>query len=192
MGRFPSEFRFLAEDEGLDLATNSTDPSGFSTVMTESFTTHNRFYGGQTGAAVSWCGSGLVVDLVGKVALGWTDETVNIHGFTINSFPGFAPVGSATSLLAQVSNSGRFDRSRFAIVPEVDVKVGYRVTDAVTVSVGYTFLYVSNVARPGNQIDLATTAPAAGVTTPFTRPALAFRDSDFWAQGLSFGLEFRY
>src|SRR5262249_5338908 len=139
-----------------------------------------------------WCGSGLVVDVAAKVALGWTEETANVHGFIINTGPDSAPVGSATSLLAQATNSGHHERDRFAVVPEVDLKVGYRVSDAVTVSVGYTFLYISNVVRPGNVIDLGTTAPSAGVTTAFTRPAFTFHDTDFWAQGLSFGVELRY
>ncbi len=66
--------------------------------------------------------------------------------------------------------------------------------------VGYSFLYVSSVARPGDQIDRVinpNTSPAIGsnfsgaVSSP-PHPALNVQSSDFWAQGLNFGLEFRW
>jgi hypothetical protein len=187
-------FRFLAEDEGLNLATDSTDLAGFRSRSAESFTAHNRFYGGQVGAVAGWrSGSGLAVEVVGKIALGCTDEVVNIHGTTVNSDPFTnTTVSAPVSLLAQGSNSGHHDRNEFAVVPEVGVKVGYQLSDQVTVTVGYSLLYLSALARPGEQIDLATTAPVVGAPATLAHPAFLNRSSDFWAQGVSFGLEFRY
>jgi hypothetical protein len=61
--------------------------------------------------------------------------------------------------------------------------------------VGYNFLYWSNVIRPGNQVDRVINPnllpPANGLGGP-NRPTFEFHGSDFWAQGVSFGLEFRY
>jgi len=55
------------------------------------------------------------------------------------------------------------------------------------------------VLRPGDQIDrginVAQTvqgAIAGTAATPGARPAVSLVGSDFWAQGVNLGLEFRY
>src|SRR5262249_52427039 len=77
---------------------------------------------------------------------------------------------------------------------------GIRMTPWASFIVGYSFLYVSSVARPGDQIDPVinpNTSPAiggnfSGIPSSPPHPALNIRDTDFWAQGLTFALEFRY
>jgi hypothetical protein len=53
-------------------------------------------------------------------------------------------------------------------------------------------LYWSNVARPAEQVDLGVSQfppePPAGAH----RPQFLFSASDFWAQGLSLGLDYRF
>jgi hypothetical protein len=106
-------------------------------------------------------------------------------------------------LLALATNIGRFTRDRFSAVPEVGVNVGYRITDHLRAFVGYNFLYWGNVVRPADQIDRVLDAslipnflnPQTGL--PYTptgalRPAVPFKETDYWAQGVTFGLEFRY
>jgi hypothetical protein len=72
------------------------------------------------------------------------------------------------------------------------------LTPSIHATVGYTLLYYSNVARPGDQINRALnpsqlpTSQSAVVATGAAQPSFLFRDTDFWAQGISFGLEFRY
>ena len=39
------------------------------------------------------------------------------------------------------------------MVPEIGFNLGYRITPQATVYVGYSLLYASNVARPGDQIN---------------------------------------
>jgi hypothetical protein len=54
------------------------------------------------------------------------------------------------------------------------------------------------VARPGDQIDLNVNTnriPTSTTFNPSSAPALpapVFRSSDFWAQGINFGIEIRY
>jgi hypothetical protein len=54
------------------------------------------------------------------------------------------------------------------------------------------------VARPGDQIDRVidvSRIPNSGLQVPpaaQTRPVLQFKGSEFWAQGISFGLEFTW
>jgi Putative beta barrel porin-7 (BBP7) len=182
------------------------------------FEAHNNFYGGQVGARGEYSYGWLSLSAEGKVALGTMTETVNSAGSTMMSttstitptvfpIPGF-PVPSAGGppvttkanqlgfggLFAPPSNSGR-TRNVFAVVPDVNVKVGFDLTQRLRATVGYSFLYMSDVVRAGEQIDrtinpaLLASPPVAGV--PF-RPAFQFQSTDFWAHGLDVGLEFRY
>ena len=97
-------------------------------------------------------------------------------------------------------NIGSFSQDRFSVVPQVGIRVGYNITPNLRVYVGYDFLYWSSVLRPGDQIDrglneLAIPNFGSQPGTPAgdpRRPMVPFRDSDFWAQGVNFGLEFRY
>jgi hypothetical protein len=111
--------------------------------------THNRFYGGQLGAEGEWHRGKFSVDLWGKAALGVDDETIHVA-------------------------AERLNRDAFAVVPEAGCDVGYQLTNNIRLRVGYTFFYLSDAARPGDQVPLA---PARGA---------------FWGQGLNVGLEFRF
>jgi hypothetical protein len=42
-------------------------------------------------------------------------------------------------------------RDPFAVLPEGQVRLGFQVNDSLSAFVGYDFLYMSNVARPGSQ-----------------------------------------
>jgi hypothetical protein len=57
----------------------------------------------------------------------------------------------------------------------------------VTATVGYTFLYISSVVRPSDQIDRSV-----NIAPPNTRPAFSFHATDFWTQGVNLGLEIRF
>ena len=77
--------------------------------------------------------------------------------------------------------------------------LGYRLTDSLRVFAGYDFFYLSNVIRPGDQIDrginfsqTVQSAIAGNAVAVGSRPAATLVDSDFWAQGLHLGLELRY
>ena len=108
------------------------------------------------------------------------------------------PTVAMGGLLTQPTNIGRFSRDRFAVAPEAGVKLGFQVTDWMKFTVGYTFLYLSDVARPGNQIDRTVntsqlpTQLGGGMLVGAPRPGFVFKGTDFWAQGLTLGLELRY
>jgi hypothetical protein len=197
-------FRYLQFNEDLDvredLAVLPGVPGigGTRIALGDDFNTRNEFYGGQIGAFAEFRKGNLFLDILGKVALGDDHEIVDIHGVTVFTPPGGLPTPRTGGLLALPTNSGRFHRDEFAVLPEASVNVGYQVTDHMRAFVGYTFLYLSNVVRPGDQVDLginATQLPTAsgpGTLVGPARPTFAFRDTDFWAQGINFGLEFRY
>jgi hypothetical protein len=197
-------FRYLELDEGLGITENlAVNPSvpitgGTGFVVHDQFSTTNRFYGGQVGARAELWSGNLFVNVRGMIALGATDEVIDVAGSTVIAPPGRAPTVGNGGLLAQPTNSGHFTGSHFAVVPEVGVNVGYQLTEHLRAFVGYSFLYCSNVVRPGDQIDRGvnpTQLPLTTATPLFTgtaRPAPVLRDTDFWAQGVNFGMEFRY
>jgi hypothetical protein len=56
---------------------------------------------------------------------------------------------------------------------------------------------LSNVARPGNQVNRVTSAnlipsDASYGTSGPNQPAFQFHTSSYWAQGLNLGLDFRF
>jgi hypothetical protein len=102
-------------------------------------------------------------------------------------------------LLALSSNIGHYSRDQFSVVPEVDVNVGYQVTNHLRFFVGYTFLYWSGVERPADAINLlanSTRVPTASFfgIAPSGPPAplFSFHNSDFWAQGINLGIQLRF
>jgi flagellar motor protein MotB len=103
---------------------------------------------------------------MGKVALGSTIEQLSVNGGTFSSY-GSAP----GAYLAQPTNMGLFSRSQFAVVPELNLNFGVRLNPWTSIVVGYSFLYVSSVARPGDQIVLGLLESKVfdGSGTDFTR-----------------------
>jgi hypothetical protein len=163
----------------------------------DQFATRNDFYGGQIGAHTTIVWGRLFMDLTGKVALGSTHEAVSIEGAgQVAGRFGVTPVPFGT--LALPSNQGGFGRDIFTVVPEGRLTIGYQVTSHLRAYVGYTFLYTSRAVRPGDAIDLGynpsmvTAALGKGTIVGGPRPVFPGTDSEFWAQGLDFGLEFRY
>jgi hypothetical protein len=198
-------FRYVDLEEGLgvgeDLMVLPTVPGigGGRVTVLDQFDARNRFYGGQLGARGEARRGPWFVNVQGLIALGDTHEVVTINGATALIPVAGTPTVSANGLLTQPTNIGRFSRDQFAVVPEVDVNVGYQVTDHLRAFVGYTFLYWSDVVRPGDQIDrvlnpnqLPATLGASGLFGGPARPAFSFHGTDFWAQGINFGVEFRY
>jgi len=142
-----------------------------------------------------------IVRGVAKIAFGTTYRTEDIHGTT--QFNDLVP--QTGGLLAQPSNIGQFHDSVFSVVPEVGINLGYAITPRLRVFTGYTFLYWTHVVRPGEQVDLRVNSsqfPQFAVPPPTNLgngtligqplPAQSFHSSDFWAQGINFGVEFRF
>jgi hypothetical protein len=204
-------FRYLDLHEGLDITENVLSQQavpgfpifnpGNQIVVADSFHTRNKFYGGQLGLDGEYYRGRWFVGGRVQVGLGATHETIDIAG----SQTVITPAGQRTTfnggLLALPSNSGNFSQNKFAVVPQVGVKLGYNITDNVRVFAGYDFLYWSNVVRPGDQIDTnlnVSQIPNFGNNPLFVppsnivRPVVPFRTTSFYAHGVSAGIEVRY
>jgi hypothetical protein len=111
----------------------------------------------------------------------------------------FTPTANFGGILTSPANIGHQERSVFTVLSEVNFDVGVDVTSYLRLTVGYTLLYWGNVLRPGNQIESLVNQKwiPSGVTfdnvfngNPY--PRILWRQSDFWAQGISFGAELHY
>jgi hypothetical protein len=162
------------------------------------FRTINQFNGGQIGATFERTFGHLVLDLRSTVAFGVTSSTVDISGGQLNTLAGGTVVSSPGGLYALSSNIGQFHRSKFAVVPELNFNVGYNLTPHCRLFVGYSLIYWSNVLRPGDQIDQGLDVnrianfPASTNTLPVARPTPSLNGRDYIAQGLNFGIIFRW
>lgn len=197
-------FRYLQLDEGLNLNENFTVAPGVPVFggnrfsVADQIATHTRFYGGQIGARAEFRNRNWTVDVLTKIALGSSHQVVDISGNTVIVAPGAAPSAGQGGVLALPTNSGRGSRDEFAVLPEVGMHVGYQVTEKVRAVVGYSFVYLSEVVRPGEQIDRSlniSQIPSMTAGAAFSgprRPAFRNDSTDFWAQGVSLGIEFRY
>ena len=125
-------------------------------------------------------------------------ESVAINGFSAAIFP--APAAGPGGVFTQGSNIGSRARDSFCVIPELQLQAGVNLSSRLRAFVGYDFLYVSNVVRPGDQIDrtlnFTSNSAISGVSPPTLigapRPAPLFENSSFWAQGINIGIEFRF
>ncbi len=187
--------------EGNNVAFNG-DFVGLGNIIavSDAFKAHNSFYGGQIGAKTVFNLGAWVIDVRYQLALGVTREELDIEGSSVRrstQLGGFSE-GVPGGMLAQVSNIGRRSSNSFAVVPSVELKLGYDFSSNLRVHAGYSFLYWSSVMRPGEQIDriidpaLVPTFEAFVPGTISNRPMAPANKSDFWAQGVNFGFEVRY
>jgi hypothetical protein len=193
-------YRFLQLNEGLAIDTNSTFTSsppgsgivvGTNILSTDSFLTRNQFNGGQLGFVTEYYNGPWTLELRAKIALGNVSQRVTIDGATLVTVPGGGETASHGGLLALPSNIGSFSRNQFGVLPEFNVNLQYQLNPCWKLNVGYTIFALTNVARPGDQIDTRVDAnqiPPPQGTGPFTFPAFAFHNSDVLVQGINLGL----
>jgi hypothetical protein len=133
------------------------------------------------------------------MGVGNVKQEVMIQGTTVSTLPNgtvVLPNPGVGGLLAQRTNIGTYTRNEFGIVPELGATLGYQVTQHLRLTAGYSFIYWSNVVRPGDQIDTTVNPnlmpPENPVETAFLNPRFAFQQTDYWVQGLSLGGEYRW
>jgi hypothetical protein len=167
-------FRVVSLDESVEISERDfLRPL----VTSDRFGTRNSFYGGQLGLEGDAHWGNWSLDVLAKVALGGDCTTVHVNGTTLaawHDLPG--------GLIATPAVDGRSSGTAFCVVPQIDITGAYQLTDSIRVTVGYSFLYMSDVARPADQIDVLQSG---------TR-RLPSIGSDFWGQGIRVGLEFRF
>ena len=162
---------------------------------------HNRFHGGQFGLQADLGSGPIFVEMTGKIAIGQTVGVVRRSGWTVGSphaVPGLVMPLSNQGILVPAGATGRWQQRHFAVLPEATMKIGYQFASQSRFYLGYNFLYLNEAFRPGEQVD--TTAELSEILPTSTgqrlgstlRPIPSSERSDYWVQGLIFGLEYRY
>jgi hypothetical protein len=199
-------YRFLQLNDGVSVVDSSTvstgSPGGYPStaiLATDQFSTMTQFHGGEFGLIEKWWYQRIGFQLLGKVALGASIYDTDIAGTTVTgstASSGATPTVSTTGggVLAQPTNIGGYGSSSFAAVGELGATVDWAIWSQCRLSVGYTFLWWSQVARAGSQIDPAvnpTQFPPGTLSGP-AAPAFNLHTTDFWAQGLNLGFEYQF
>lgn len=193
-------YRYFRFREGLRIDENfvSTGAGGGIAVGTaidvyDLFQTQNDFNGGELGLNAKFDHAGWGLELLGKVALGNIQHTTTINGVTTTTTPapGSTTNTAAGGLLALSSNIAQTTGNDLAVLPEFGANLTFDLNDCLQLRAGYTILALNNVARTGDQIDrnintnLIPGGSGAGVASP---SHTSHELSDFWAQGLNFGV----
>ena len=193
-------FRYLQLDEYLNITANSslfttttytdnmgnvlvTAPAGSTVTTIDQFNTHNQFYGGQVGARFAANYNRWTFEGTGLLAIGGTHQTVDVNGSTIVYPTNASPVPLIGGNYATLQ-IGHYAQDRFAVAPEMRFNFGYQFTPWMRGTIGYDFIYLSSVLRPGNQID--------NTYDGVVHPLVPLKTSGYWTQGLNLGLQFNF
>lgn len=180
------------EERTLSLETTTL---GSRIQLWDQFDTQNDFHGAQFGFAWRWhpdpCWSW---EALAKLALGNVRSQAVVAGATTTATGDGQTTETQGGLLTQGSNIGSYSRSHFGALSECGLTLRRRLSCNLAASFGYTLILWSEVVRAGDQIDMSinTSQVPPGELAGNPRPAFPMADTRFWAQGLHFGLDWRY
>jgi hypothetical protein len=167
--------------------------------VVDRITTNNKFHGGTFGFRHEIRSGMWSLTSTAKLGVGNMRQTLNMYGLTSFADPRTATAGASYGgLFANASNFGFYDNDEFVIIPEMTFNLGVNLTKSLTFFVGYNFMWISQVARPANQIspvvDSATVPfhPNFGALGGIRGTSNLFVQDEFWLQGVNFGLSFQY
>ncbi len=196
-------YRYFRYREGLTVnerlrVTDLNGPVATGTTINlfDSFSTENDFHGGEIGISAVMNRGPWSFDMLTKLAVGNMYQSVNIQGSNLVSIPNQTPVLTPGGLLALSTNMGVYDRNDFAFLPELNLNARYCLSQNISLTMGYSLLWVTNVMRSGDQIDTGINVsqlPANGnslIGPP--RPAPILADTAMWLQGINLGVAFNY
>lgn len=169
----------------------------------DKFHATNNFYGGQIGAKLNYFCGRVYVDLRAKVALGAICQDSRIRGrLRTSDFVACdsKPQRFRGGYFALPTNIGHRSETRFSVIPEGDLNIGYKLTDRFSIQVGYSVIYVTNVLWAAKQIsrDLNPTQSVVFENTPDAvlsgqpAPLNCLHSHDLLVHGVNAGIEFRF
>ncbi len=203
---------------------NAPIASGFYNFK-DSFKTNNNFYGFQIGCKASYHIDSWFFKGFAKLALGCMNQKIKVNGKSQTSDGNLFYMTENTSheilsggIFAEPTNRGSHCKNEFAVALETGVNLCYQVTNCFEISLGYNFLWLNQLLRPGEQIDrqinptrtalaqASRDSEGTGISKPIPfgdstaasrpkgpiRPKFKHRHTDFWAQGLSVNLNLKF
>jgi len=192
-------YHFARLDDSLIMQSRTTilDPLnplvGSRFDVFDNFDAENEFHGaiiGLMGERRNGCAK---YSWLGKISAGNMRQEVVIDGGSTINLNGGGTLPINGGLFAQGTNIGTYTRNRFAFIPEANFNLHYQFSPQFDVSLGYSIMWFSSVALAGDQIDrqVNLTQQAGPIVGP-ARPVERFNITDFWFQGINFGLNWRF
>jgi hypothetical protein len=160
----------------------------------DNFTTHNQFYGAQIGSRIIASGPRFSFEAYSKFAAGETLLGSYFDGTPLSGAP-VQPGLIPGPIQVLPSNHLAQSTYRVTLAPEVGTKVRFAVSDAATVTLGYSLLYWNRILCPGDLMDThvnVTQLPFRGPPTGAPVPAIQGVHTDYFLHGLSAGVEWRF
>ncbi len=169
--------------------------NGVTFDLFDQFNTRNNFHGAEFGLKFDrqvnclWS-----LELLGKIAVGNSHMVADVSGQTLTTAVDNSTSLTSGGLLAQRTNIGTYEHDVFSTVTELGLTLRRQFDCGLEATFGYTLVHWSEVARGGDQIDFGvnTSQLGGGARVGEGRPGFLLDMSDFWAQGLSLGLEYRF
>jgi hypothetical protein len=195
-------FRHFALLEEYNMQYNSVgSPNGFflgapdagPDALEDRFTTRNYFYGGEIGWQFQYRYRSLTLDYDNRLAMGVMHQILDVNGFSQSG-----GIRAPGGLFAATTNIGQRQANEFGAIPQLHGALGWQALQCLKFTAGIDFLYATSVIRPGAQIDpvvnptLTPFRPEFGAPAGTARPTQRFVTGDFYAFGVSFGVNFRY
>jgi hypothetical protein len=168
-------------------------PVGSRINTLDVFEAENEFHGGSIGILATGYDGRLTWNLLSKIAFGNNRQSVTIDGTSSTFVPGGGTATFDQGLLALGTNNGVYERDQFAFVPELDLTLMYNLCSRLSVSVGYTVIYWSDVVLATDAVN--TSINPTQIDGPLigpARPIYSIVDDDFWLHGLTLGVHGRF
>jgi hypothetical protein len=195
-------YRFYRYDEGLHIQQNiaPTNPNfvlGTQLATSDSFVSQNQFHGVDVGLRSEWFWQDLSLEVLGKISVGNVGSVVKISGSQLVTVPGSTPVLQTGGLYALSSNIGKHEDDEWTVLPEFGATLQWRATRHLQLTLGYSLLWLNQVARAADQIDPSINTrllpPATQSPNPNgDHPTFSISRSDVWLQSITFGARFSY
>ncbi len=164
--------------------------------------TRNQFYGGELGGRVEHDFGIVTLGFAPRIAIGDMRQSVTASGLTSGTDAAGAPISRVGGLLAAGGpGNGNLERdvtNRVSTATQLNAYVGVKLTDHLRTTIGYQFLYLNNVARPGQQLDPIVNQRVVPVSGAFGslsgQPGnrLTLDRDGFYAHGATIAFELTY
>ena len=190
-------YRYFQLEERLSINENLLATGGGGVAIgttfdiTDRFATSNEFHGFECGLKTQCYRGPWTFDALAKLGLGNDHQRIRIDGSTTITVPTFSPFTTSGGLLVQDTNAGVYEFDEFALLPELRLQLGRRLTETCQFRVGYNLLFLTEALRPGPSIDRMVDGRFLDpLAPPFvaTNPVFAQENSSVWLQGINLGI----
>ncbi len=167
--------------------------NGTSFALRDRIETTNEFNGFEFGAAWMRQSRRWTTSLTGLLACGRVNRKVDLFGSTRTIVPGVYDTVIPGGFLVQPENIGTYRQQRSAVIPQFRADIGYCLCKNVRFNVGYRYLYLDDVFRPGDFMNTSFDGSTLGIAPTLVgseQPDL--KGSSVSMHAISLGLSYNF